>query len=50
MLHVAPLKRHKDSSKDWNVWITICAIIFAIGVIVAIEFHIRGLMNHSALP
>lgn len=49
MFHRASLKPTKDSPKSWNTRILICAIAVIIGVIVAIELHIRGLISHAVL-
>jgi hypothetical protein len=49
MFNKPPLKHQKGSSTDWNNWISVSAIAVLITLVIVIELHIRGLINHPVL-
>jgi len=49
MFNKIPLKPQKDSSTDWNTWISASVIVVLAALVIVIELHIRALINHPVL-
>jgi len=49
MFNKTTLKPQKDSPTDWNTWISASVIVVLAALVIVIELHIRGLINHPVL-